>query len=95
MNSMNNFIPVEAREEDHMATWYIDISKLSLNELIIIKKELVGNKADSIRYIDAIIHQNIGCDIDKLKMSRRETSKESRGFKKQKTVIKHHRRKRR
>ena len=92
---MNNFIPVEAREEDHMATWYIDISKLSLNELIIIKNELVGNKVDSIRYIDAIIHQNIGCDIDKLKMSRRETSKESRAFKKQKTVIKHHRRKRR
>ena len=92
---MKNFIPVEANVKGNNDVWFIDVSKLSLNELIKLKKELEGNKTDSVRSIDAIIHQNIGYDIDELKMSRRETKKENRTFKKQKAVFKHYRQKRR
>lgn len=92
---MNNFIPVEAYVNGKMKIWHIDVSGLGINELIILKKELEGNKTDSINYLNAIIHQTIGYNNDDLKMSRRELKKENRTYRNQKALVRRNKRKRR
>lgn len=90
---MDNFIPVAVNVRGVTRIWHMDISTLSLNELIQLKKELEGTKADSINAIDAIIHKNIGYNIDDMKMSKREIKKENRTFKRQSAYVRRCRRK--
>ena len=88
---MNNFIPIAVTVRGVTRIWHMDISNLSLNELISLKKELEGNKADSINAIDAIIHKNIGYNIEDLKMTKRETQKYNRTFKRQSAFVRNSR----
>ena len=92
---MNNFIPVEATVNGKTTVWHMDISKLSLSDLIKLKKELNGNKIDSYNSLDAIIHETIGYDKNDVKSAKRENKKLNRTYKKSKVLIKLRRRKER
>lgn len=48
----NEFIPVPTGKE----YWYMDISNLSLEELINLRKQLLGEKNLGVRAIDRIIY---------------------------------------
>ncbi len=88
---MEDFIPVEALVHNCMQSWYIDVSALSLNELIELRKELIGNKIDSVNTIDGIISKRIGYNLGDLKMSKRDAKKDSNGYKNRKALMKRRR----
>lgn len=90
---MDGFIPVEAYVDGKSVIWYMDISTLSINELINLKEELKGSKTDSISAINSIIHQTIGYNIDDLKMTKRQQKKENRVYKNRNAFVKSKKRK--
>ena len=89
---MDEFIPVEAHVGDKIEGWYLDVSTLSLNELIDLRKVLMGNKIDSINTIDGIISKRIGYNLGDLKMSKRDAKKANCSYKNQKALVKRRRR---
>ena len=82
---VSRFIPVDGNENE---IWYMDISNLTLTDLIQLKKELYGYKVNSVAAIDAIIHDESGYDYSDIKSIKRENKrlgmplKKSRNFKK-------------
>ena len=54
----NNFIPIEVLGDNN---WYMDISKLSLCELIELRNELTGTV--SYRHLDGIIYDLTNIDL--------------------------------
>ncbi len=74
---IKDFIPVEAKINGKYYIWYLDVSSLSLNELINLRNELIGSRADSIITLDAIIHDTINIDCQDLKGDRREKQRNS------------------
>ena len=89
---MDNFIPVEANINGKTVIWYMDISTLSLSDLIKLKEELNGTKINSFKFIDAIIHETIGYNKQDAKSIKRESKKTNRIYKKSKSLIKAKRR---
>ena len=85
---MKDFIPVEAKVNGKFTIWYMDVSTLSLNELVKLKNELKGSKVESVVSLDAIIHDNINWNRQDLKAERREKQKMSSPYKNSKALIK-------
>ena len=85
---MKDFIPVEAKINNKYYVWYLDVSSLSLNELVNLKNELIGSRADSIVILDAIIHDMINIDRQDLKSERREKQRANGSYKNPKALIK-------
>ncbi len=81
------FIPVEAIVGKKYRTWYMDVSNLTIKELVELKKELRESKIDSVASLDAIIHDIINYDVDKSKMIRREMQKEKAKYRNSKALI--------
>ncbi len=81
------FIPVEAIVNNKHKTWHMDVSNLTIKELVDLKNELKGSKVDSIASLDAIIHDMINYDVDKTKIVRREMQKEKAKYKNSKALI--------
>ena len=86
---MKDFIPVEARANGKDTIWYMDISRLSLNELVNLKNELKGSKIESIVQLDAIIHETINLNRQDLKGEKRENQRSNRPYRSQKAYVKH------
>lgn len=55
---MKDFVPVEVTYKKNKENWYLDVSKLSLGDLLNLRKELLGTNEDSIRVIDGIIYDD-------------------------------------
>ena len=85
---MDKFIPIIVKVNNKDKTWYLDVSNLSLSELIDLKNELVGTKGRSIQYLDAIIHDEIGYDYNDFKSIKRENKAIRSPMKKSKVYIK-------
>ena len=85
---MDKFIPIIVKVNNKDKTWYLDVSNLSLSELIDLKNELVGTKGHSIQYLDAIIHDEIGYDYNDFKSIKRENKAIRSPMKKSKVYIK-------
>ena len=83
---IKDFIPVEAKINDQYFIWYMDISTLSLNDLVNLKNELKGSKVDSIASLDAVIHQNISWNRQDAKAEKREVRKAGQ-YKNRKALI--------
>ena len=88
---IDNLIPVETIDNK---ICYLDISALSLSELIKLRKELSNKSNISIRPLDAIIHQNSNSTYDELNFNKRDIEKSKQGYRSQKIQIKMKRRKR-
>ncbi len=85
---VKGFIPVEAKVNGKLTTWYMDVNALSLNELITLKNELKGSKVESIVPLDAIIHDTINWNRQDLKAQRRENQKNKGLYKNSKALVK-------
>lgn len=85
---MKDFIPVEAKVNGKLTIWHMDVSSLSLNELVKLKNELKGSKVESVVPLDAIIHDSINCNRQDLKAERREKQKMRSPYKNSKAFIK-------
>jgi len=55
----NIYVPVDVVSKRKNKTWYVDVSNLSLGELIELKKELLGTSSYGIRYIDKLIYEEL------------------------------------
>lgn len=53
-----DFIPVMVQMEDKKEKWFIDISRLSLSQLISLRNSMVGLDEMSVRCIDGIVYKN-------------------------------------
>ena len=84
---MKDFIPVEAKINNKYYVWYMDVSLLSLNELVNLKNELIGTRADSIVTLDAIIHSTVNIDCQDLKSERRENRRSNGPYKNKKALV--------
>ena len=82
---VSRFIPVEGNENE---IWYMDISNLTLTDLIQLKKELNGNKVNSISAIDAVIHDELGYEYSDIKSIKRENKRLGMPLKKSKNYKK-------
>ena len=82
---VSRFIPVEGNENE---IWYMDISNLTLTDLIQLKKELNGNKVNSISAIDAVIHNELGYEYSDIKSIKRENKRLGMPLKKSKNYKK-------
>ena len=92
---MKDFIPVEVTSNNNNEKWYLDVSKLSLGELLNLRKELVGTSEDSIRVIDGIIYDDkITTKVEHVNVKSQRNIKEERKKQKQKmrTKVKKRRR---
>lgn len=78
---MKEFIPIEVKRKRKDETWFLDISNLSLSELIKLKNELIGISEISIPQIDKIIYDEIGEKSNNIKVSYREYKKEEKNRK--------------
>ena len=91
---MKDFVPVEVISKKNKEIWYLDVSKLSLSDLLSLRKELVGTKEDGIRVIDGIIYgEKITSKIEEDNKKRQRQVKKER--KEQKSKIKNKTKKRR
>lgn len=86
---INNMIPVKTKYDN---IWFIDISNLTLSELIKLKNELVGKSNISIRALDAIIHQNANTTYEETNFNKRDIEKSKLGYRNSKVLIKMKRR---
>lgn len=82
---VSRFIPVEGNENE---IWYMDTSNLTLTDLIQLKKELNGNKVNSISAIDAVIHDELGYEYSDIKSIKRENKRLGMPLKKSKNYKK-------
>ena len=82
---VSRFIPVEGNENE---IWYMDTSNLTLTDLIQLKKELNGNKVNSVSAIDAIIHDELGYEYSDIKSIKRENKRLGLPLKKSKNYKK-------
>ena len=82
---VSRFIPVEGNENE---IWYMDISNLTLTDLIQLKKELNGNIVNSISAIDAVIHDELGYEYSDIKSIKRENKRLGMPLKKSKNYKK-------
>ena len=82
---VSRFIPVEGNENE---IWYMDTSNLTLTDLIQLKKELNGNKVNSISAIDAVIHNELGYEYSDIKSIKRENKRLGMPLKKSKNYKK-------
>ena len=66
---LENFIPIEIFNNPNISHWHMDISKLSLSELISLKKVLVGTVScaalDAVIYDKSNISANACYDLSK------------------------------
>ena len=85
----DNMIPVKTEDNN---IWYLDISNLTLSELIKLKKELLGKSIVSIRPLDAVIHQNANTTYEESNFYKRENEKRKLGYRNSKVLIKMKRR---
>ena len=86
---INNMIPIKTKDDN---VWFIDISNLTLSELIKLKNELVGKSNISIRALDAIIHQNANTTYEETNFKKRDIEKSKLGYRNSKVLIKMKRR---
>ena len=56
----NNYIPIKVKRNNKYVTWYMDISKLGVLDLLKLKKELIRTSAYSAKKIDSIIYEETG-----------------------------------
>ena len=50
------FVPVFVKKDKKDVVWYLDVSRLGIEELLMLKKELSGTKDEGVRLIDKIIY---------------------------------------
>lgn len=82
---MKDFVPVEVTHKKEKEKWYLDVSKLSLSDLLNLRKELVGTNEDSIRVIDGIIYDDkITTKVDHINVKSQRHLKKERKEQKQK-----------
>ena len=66
---LENFIPIEIDGNPNTDYWHMDISNLSLSELISLKKELIGTVScaalDAVIYDEGNISANACYDLSK------------------------------
>ena len=86
---MENMVPVSVHESNDI--WFIDVSNLSLSELINLKKELIGYSIQSIRVLDAIIHENAGTTYEETNFTKRDTEQLKKGCRNPKAFTKRRR----
>ena len=79
-----NIIPIETNNK---GIWYLDISKLSLSELIKLRKELETKSNASIRSLDAIIHHNTSSSYEDMNFKKRDMEKKKQGYRNRKVLI--------
>lgn len=82
---IENMIPVETIDKK---IWYIDITNLSLSELITLKNELINKSVMSVRVLDAIIHQTTNYYFEETKLEKRYNEKRKQGYRNKKVLIK-------
>ncbi len=87
-----NMVPISVKSPNDI--WYMDISNLSLSELINLKEELKGYSNQSIRVLDAIIHKNAGTTYEETYFDSRNRKKQKEGYKNRRTYIKSKKKKR-
>ena len=85
---MKDFIPVEARINNKYYTWYMDVSLLSLNDLVNLRNELKRSKTESVVQLDAIIHDTININRQDIKAERRENQRSNRPYRSKKAYVK-------
>lgn len=85
-----NIIPIETNNK---GIWYMDISKLSLSELIKLRKELTNKSNVSISMLDAIIHKDSNTSYIETNFRKREFEKRKQGYRNKSVLIKMKRRK--
>ena len=84
-----DIIPVETFNK---GTWYMNVSNLSLSELIALRKELTKKSNVSISVLDSIIHRNANSDFESTNFRKREFEKRKQGYRNKKVLIKMKRR---
>ena len=70
-----HFVPIKVWKEQDYDLWQVDISDLSLSELIELRNDLSGCHDVSVRVLDGILYQeykNNGTYIQRCKKERKE-----------------------
>ena len=70
-----DFIPIIVSKEDKVQTWYIDVRNMSLQELICLRKELLGYDGSVVRMIDSIIYDEFSLKLRRIKKKKIKTKK--------------------
>ena len=83
---IDDMVPVSVNNMKDI--WYIDVSNLSLSELIELKEDLKGYSIQSIRVLDAIIHKNAGTTFEETNFNDRQIRNMKKGCRNQKALIK-------
>ena len=81
------FIPVEMIKNEVSTVGYLDVTNLSLTDLINLKEELSGSKVNSICAIDAVICENAGYDYHEESLNKRTKKKIKYPVKKSRAYI--------
>ena len=78
MNKIN-IIPIMVKKGNSVNTWYMDISKMSLSELLYLRENLKGTMSNTIAAIDSSVINGkyvLDCGYNKLQNTyKRETRK--------------------
>ena len=82
---IKNMVPISVKSPSDI--WYMDVNGLSLSELIKLKSELIGYSTQSIRVLDAIIHNMAGTTYDETFFDRRDIRREKGGYRNEKAFI--------
>lgn len=88
-NMDENFIKIETYNKEKNCTdfCYLDISKLSLTDLIKLRKEIIGKDHHLETVLTDIIDRESGNSYENYKMNRRTNQKMKRPLKSRKRVI--------
>lgn len=87
---IDNIIPIETNNK---GIWFMDISQLSLSELINLRNELSKKSTVSISSLDGIIHKEAGSNSQETNFRKREYEKRKQGYRNKAVLIKMKRRK--
>ena len=85
-----DIIPIETYNK---GIWYMDVTNLTLSELIALRKELATKSNNSISVLDSIIHRNSNSSFEDTNFRKREFEKRKQGYRNKKVLIKMKRRK--
>ena len=85
-----DIIPIETYNK---GIWYMDVTNLTLSELIALRKELATKSNNSISVLDSIIHRNSNSSFEDTNFRKQKKKKRKQGYRNKKVLIKMKRRK--